>query len=153
MRVNHIDNIDIVPYAVSNQEGQAEFYIHKSYGHHSLGKVGVTPIIATKVVQTTTLDVFCKQHRISCIDLVKIDVEGYEEEVLMGAHNLLENKRIKMIILEHSKVILKILNKNIFTLYDILDGCGYQLYSLDHKPLNRTDMDKMEQEDIYAISC
>ncbi len=36
-------------------------------------------------VPTTTLDAFVQERKIARIDLIKIDVEGYEKEVLQGA--------------------------------------------------------------------
>ena len=47
---------------------------------------------------TTTLD----SHFKDTIHLLKIDVEGYEPRVLTGATSLIENQRIKAIILEYN---------------------------------------------------
>lgn len=54
----------------------------------------------THQVETITLDDFAKQHQLKEIKLVKIDVEGAEHLVLMGAKNLLKKHQIKNLILE-----------------------------------------------------
>lgn len=48
----------------------------------------------------TTLDEYCKQSSISLIDLMKVDVEGFELFVLKGAEGLFKSKSIKQLIFE-----------------------------------------------------
>lgn len=55
----------------------------------------------SKVVKVTTLKNFCNKHKIKKIDLLKIDVEGYEYKVLLGANTFIKN--INYIILEIQK--------------------------------------------------
>jgi FkbM family methyltransferase len=43
-------------------------------------------------VNVMKLDDFCNDHKISNIDLLKIDTEGHEKEVLEGALNLIKKK-------------------------------------------------------------
>lgn len=49
------------------------------------------------LVQVTTLDIFCAENGIRQIDLLKIDVEGFEYNVLKGAQNVLMKGAIKAI--------------------------------------------------------
>lgn len=51
-------------------------------------------------LQATTLDSYAMTHKIAKIDLIKIDVEGAEMLVLMGASELLAKHRIKHILVE-----------------------------------------------------
>lgn len=44
-------------------------------------------------VPQTTLDSFCKSEQISRLDIIKIDVEGYEVNVLKGALNVIKQYR------------------------------------------------------------
>lgn len=54
-------------------------------------------------VQATSLDDFAKNHKINHIDLLKIDVEGYELEVLKGAKKLIEQGKIDRIQFEFNQ--------------------------------------------------
>tara|TARA_B110001452_G_scaffold227017_1_gene201718 strand:- start:1046 stop:1750 length:705 start_codon:yes stop_codon:yes gene_type:complete len=68
-------------------------------------------IINSELVQSVTLDKFCKKNDIKKIDLLKIDTEGHEFEVLSGATNLLK-KDIRYILIEfHFSKIYKNYNK------------------------------------------
>lgn len=50
-----------------------------------------------------TLDEYCREQAIGKIDLLKIDTEGYEMEVLLGAKGLLSGGKIEMIQFEFSE--------------------------------------------------
>ncbi len=47
-----------------------------------------------------TLDTYCEENKIKQIDILKIDVQGFEDKVLDGAQNLLKASKIKLIQLE-----------------------------------------------------
>ena len=51
-------------------------------------------------ISITTLDAFTAEHKVGIIDLLKIDVQGYELEVLKGASLMLSSGRIRVIVLE-----------------------------------------------------
>jgi len=51
-------------------------------------------------VQSRSLDSFLQEHNITLVDLVKIDVEGAEYSVLLGAKNSLSEGKIKAVQLE-----------------------------------------------------
>jgi FkbM family methyltransferase len=92
-------------------------------------------------VQTTTLDAFCQKNKITTIDLLKLDVESYEQEVLKGAKESLKN--IKHILIEvtlhnnHNYTITSLLqlltNKDYnFQLVDLYTYYGEnEIYMLD----------------------
>ena len=77
-------------------------------------------------VNVMKLDDFCNDHKISNIDLLKIDTEGHEKEVLKGALNLIKEKKIKYILLEfHLSKMYK--NYNTKDLENFLDNSNFRL--------------------------
>lgn len=72
------------------------------------------------------LDEIIKEEKINKVDFIKVDVEGYELEVLKGAINTLkESKPILAISLHHSKfkqLIHNFINEKLSNLYIIQDS-------------------------------
>ena len=80
-------------------------------------------------MKTITLDSFCKKNQILHIDFLKIDTEGSELGVLLGAHNLLTNKQIEIIQFEYggtypdAGITLK-------EVYNLLEKNGYRVFRI-----------------------
>lgn len=51
-------------------------------------------------VPVRRLDTFCREHHIHHLDLLKVDAQGYELRILQGAGALLEEHRIRCLLLE-----------------------------------------------------
>ena len=95
-------SITIHKTAVANYVGLSDFTRYKEPGNNHLGLETSTSNVLTGVykVPVTTLDLFANQIGVDRIDVLKIDVEGFDFEVLKGAKQLLKEKRIKVIVVE-----------------------------------------------------
>jgi len=82
--------------------------------------------------KSTTLDEFCETNKIDFIDLLKIDTEGHEWDVLLGARRMLSERRIQFIQFEFNEmnVIARVFLKDF---YDLLKD--YRIYRLDSNRL------------------
>lgn len=93
--------------AISDRVGEAEFF-RQDISH--LG--GLAPINAESrdslgyakrapnssiTVPVTTIDTYCEDHGIGRVDLLKIDVQGFEGEVLAGAARTLRTVDVVMV--------------------------------------------------------
>jgi len=56
--------------------------------------------VSTEDAAATTLDLYCERKGIASIDLLKVDVEGAEFQVLLGARRMLEAQRVGCITFE-----------------------------------------------------
>jgi FkbM family methyltransferase len=56
----------------------------------------------TEIVPITTIDSYCKLHEIDTLDLVLLDIEGYEYQALQGMKHILSTKPPQDIIYEIS---------------------------------------------------
>ncbi len=150
LRVNRADNVEVIPVAVADRAGQMTLHLHAGYGHHSLARVKTSPRIGQESVPVVTLNEFCAERRIEQVDVLKIDVEGYEVEVLQGASDLLRERRIRCVILEISADVLSHIGRSVDELLDCLTPFGYTFFDLQHQPLDRESLRKVRHLDVYA---
>lgn len=119
-----VENVALVPFAVSDEEGISQFYISSGhpenqpkdldwdFGNKSSSllppennNLASWLLFDVKIdVQTITIDSFLSQNKIDVVDFVHMDVQGAELKVLMGAKRYIEN--IKAIWLEVADVEL-----------------------------------------------
>lgn len=79
-------------------------------------------------VALTTVDVFCREHDLSSVDFLKIDVEGAELDVLAGAACLFEKRLIRSGIIEVCPGNLKQFGKKVGDLLEFFAAHGYELF-------------------------
>lgn len=94
-------------------------------------------LVNKEEVYIETLDKFCEKHQIDNIQLLKIDVEGYEMEVLKGAHKMLNGGKIDCIQFEVGPATLqaRVFMKDFFKIlsnYDIHRVLSNGLSKIDY---------------------
>ena len=79
-----------------------------------------------------TIDNYCEENQINKINLLKIDTQGYEENIIIGATKMIKKNSIDVIILEliFSSIYEK--NSNIYDVEKILIPNGYKLFGTSH---------------------
>lgn len=76
-------------------------------------------------VEVSTIDIFCKKHNIKNIDHIKLDVEGFEMNAMIGAQNLIKSKNVRSISFEFG---LNHLNSiRFYEFWEFLTGNGYKV--------------------------
>lgn len=104
-RVPEATNIHAVQMAVGHEEGKADLYFPEegsalaSLLQRDLEHMDVS-FEKREQVKITTLDIFCRDHSVEQINLLKLDVEGNELNVLKGASGLLGRNAIEVIQFE-----------------------------------------------------
>lgn len=83
---NLSDKVKIAPYAVGEDNRKLELYIsEKSGGNHSAGGFGESGYTDVLEVKQTSIDAYVVRTGIDKVDLMKVDVEGYDGYVLKGS--------------------------------------------------------------------
>lgn len=83
-------------------------------------------------VPVTTLDDYCKEQRISRIDLLKIDTQGFDLRVLQGGQAMLAARQIRSILLELNLVPFYEGQSRPGETLDFLTDLGYRLVGFYH---------------------
>jgi FkbM family methyltransferase len=118
LKLNRIRNVKSEQMALDNQPGEAYLYLNHDI-HTSIGSLIQSSTAGKKVlVRKTTLDIYCENHSINSIDLIKIDVEGYEANVLQGGLSII--KKSSPIILMES-----LTQETLEQQFELLSELGY----------------------------
>jgi FkbM family methyltransferase len=95
LRLNRLDNVVVRQAALDESVGTARVAV-AAYGHegqNTIGEVVANPLVQTArriQVETTTLDEAVAEAGLARVDVIKLDVEGFEPAVLRGASATLE---------------------------------------------------------------
>lgn len=97
LKLNRFAHVDVIPFAIAEGEGTVEFYGPEANAVDS----GDGHVVASAVdgprgtirVETRSLDAIVAAKEIQRMDLIKIDVEGYEWPVFRGAEESIRRFR------------------------------------------------------------
>lgn len=139
VKLNAFKNISLLNIGLGSEE--QELYL----GVHTVSNRGGNRVVAevdmaidSARIQVVKLDEFVSEHRIEKIDLIKIDVEGYELHVLQGAaHTLQTSKPILFIELDDTN--LKAQGHSSKELVKFVKELGYEAYHAENGNVITTD--------------
>ncbi|MDB5211996.1 MAG: putative methyltransferase FkbM [Sediminibacterium sp.] len=123
-------NVNINPFAVTNQEGKALLYIPYNKGRPSSPCATIIEsrlpfkYQSTTEVDTISLDEYCKSHNV-VPDFLKVDVEGNELLVFEGAKEILQTRRPPILFECEARFVGK---ENMFRTFQFLQELGYKGY-------------------------
>lgn len=128
IKLNNISNIDLHQIAISNKNGITEISLSPDTNTGSSGLYRTTRYKnPTQLVQQKTLDSFLKMIRIKKIKLIKIDIESYEYEAILGSKDLFRSGIIENIALEYHSSILSKRKLSEKTIDKFLRKSGYYI--------------------------
>lgn len=129
-------NISCFNYAICKEDGYSNFYLYNnpceddfsgcnSIYERSILKNEYNRKTKKILIQTKSLDDLCDKRNIKEIDFLKIDTEGNEYNILLGAKNLLAKGSIKVVQFEYGGTFIDA--------HTYLKDCFYYLKNLDYK--------------------
>ena len=124
-----LENHNAHNFALGNENTKTKIYLQGASVIHSLREDLNKPSdehSKSEDIEVKTIDYLIQKFSCKNIDLLKIDVEGYEPTVLEGASNCLANKCINFIYLETG---LDLRFNSIETISKLLNPHGYLPYA------------------------
>jgi len=97
------------------------------------------------IVEVKTLDVIIKENSIDSVKLVKIDVEGYECNVLKGLTDSFRNHMIKNLLIEAHPIFLLNYRSSVYDIYKLLEQYGFKWEEFK-------EPSHMEKSTIYVLA-
>ena len=89
-------------------------------------------------IEVTTIDEIILSKNLNLVNLLKIDVEGFEYEVLLGCSDALKKNKIKKIIIEIHSEFLKSKGTNEDLIYMFLKEHGFKIKKIQEIPSKQT---------------
>ncbi len=126
--------VKFIPAAVGDRKGRVLFEAGRGSESHVIAGTGIRVL----PVEVVTLDETFSQGR---LDILKIDVEGYEEKVLEGGSNLLKDpsRCPRAIYVEVHPYAWPVIGTSSGSLLKLLNHCRYRVLSVDGQPIERIE--------------
>jgi FkbM family methyltransferase len=129
-KLNKANNITLFPFALSNKESEADFSINKNtwnQGTFSIGNNDSGSEIQHVLIKVA--DEIQEIISLERLDLIKIDVEGFEYQVMLGLKETLEKHKPR-IIFEYDSNYWQTNGQSITNCFDFLKVMSYTLYQI-----------------------
>lgn len=88
------------------------------------GPFGSPDISSDGKKQSETIDNLCKKHNIDKVSMIKLDIEGFEQEALIGAEHIIQSTK-PVILLEINGHCLRMRNKKPQEVLQTIQDIGY----------------------------
>jgi FkbM family methyltransferase len=128
LRRNGASNFEILPLALANHVGEVNFRTTPTAT--ATARIANDGDQDSSVVPCETLDHLAARLDIDRIAFLKVDVEGFEASVFMGAQGLLDAKRIEQIYFEVCPELTETAGFDPQDAAQLLQNAGYQLFQL-----------------------
>jgi len=135
--LNHLDNIKVFNFALGNENKSKQIQLAGSGSSLDTNFLD-NPNLQTREIQVRKLDDLILENNLSLPDFIKIDVEGYEYEVLQGClETIKKSQPILFIEIAYSLKSLrrKFVNIKFEDTFNLLTSLGYKPYYLNNANL------------------
>ena len=156
IELNDFHNISVNPVAVGRASGQG--FLHFCTGRDDSNEgmnfvTGATMQDGDMPIGIVSVDDYCRQEQIEQIDLLKLDIEGGEFDVLLGARDLLRTRAIGCIFLELAEWTANRSGHSTVDVKRLLSEAGYRIYRLSSGGLTEVQAERTHSSDnVIALA-
>jgi len=126
LKLQKMNNFKIFNLAIGNKNDKLEFLISEKSNWSKIKEdsdiIGKNDTIIT--VPVKSLNLFCKENNLEKIDLIRMDVEGYEEKIIEGGKEILKNIKPILMIEIHKMYLGK---ERTIKILKELNELGYEI--------------------------
>lgn len=141
LKLNGMKSVNAYNVAIADHEGRLDFEADPRY--RATNGIALESDTHKVSVPCVTIDDFVRRQNINQIALLKIDVEGYEDVVLKGAENTLENTH--MVFYEVCPSNTRKAGTDISLPFRILTKHGFNIHRLQGEKLVPTSLSDLEE--------
>jgi len=131
IRKKNIPNSTLVPKGLSNHGGKANFFTSNTVTseasiHERRDSAFQDSNYQMVEIEITSVDLFVRENEIDFIDFIKMDVEGHEYEILVGAQKTLSEGKVGALSFEFGSGNIN--SRTFFhDFWDLLTGYKYKI--------------------------
>jgi FkbM family methyltransferase len=126
--LNSIPNVQLVAAAISDRAGSATLHLSPDTNSGSTGLTQSTSYrTAQDTVETLTLEELLDRRGVTQVDLMKMDIEGFEYEAILGSPQLFRTHRVRALALELHGRALVARQRFAEDILSFLKSCGYRM--------------------------
>ncbi|HUF71724.1 MAG TPA: FkbM family methyltransferase [Gammaproteobacteria bacterium] len=151
--------IELHAVALAAAAGEARFSVNRNSATNSLlasdahaevyWRGDMPKTVGTLSVATRTLDDFVAEHSIPRIDVLKLDAQGGEYDILLGARDTLGRQAVALVYMELITAPTYVGQHRIREYLELFDDSGYELFDVYN--LGRSQ-GRLLQTDIIVVS-
>lgn len=128
LKNNRITHVDAFQCAVGDKEEWLDLYLPNQGHLHSPSLVPSDKLLTPVKVQVCRLDSYPSLQSVSTIDLMKVDVEGFEPNVFRGMSRDLQDGRVKYLMCEFCSAWLESNGSSCEELLEIVKDMGFVVH-------------------------
>jgi len=155
VKLNKLDNVTVIPKAISNKSGISEFSLDETYDTRNQLNAK-SPKGKVIKIETISLDEFCNENGIKQVDFIKMDIEGSEPKAIKGMKKIiLSNPNLK-IVTEFNQYAIKSVDSSPQEFLELLDEMGLEFKEIDEKntgTLNIVSKEKLLAKQVCNLYC
>jgi FkbM family methyltransferase len=107
LNINHIQNVTVFPYAVSDHQGERKIYLGPSKNSGATSFRHMENCDQEISVKTINLDEFVNENHLHFPDFIKLDIEGAEFLAMIGMADVISNSQNVKVLIEVSDFFLR----------------------------------------------
>ncbi len=140
LKCNGFDDAVVLPFAVGSAHGEFQFQEAGAHGHVltetiALGRVGIT-------VPVRTIDQIVEEADLPRVDFIKIDIEGFERDAVIGAEQTIRKWNPLFYIEFNSLCQITVHNESPLRFYNFLLDKFKYVYRIDEDNLIALDKEQ-----------
>lgn len=137
-----------VALGASDEEGRITA-VGTSRGNGLVAGPASGPVQPVEIVRG---DTFCRAHRVTQIDLLKIDTEGSDLDVLRGFHDMLGDGRIDLVYVEAGMHVDNAKHVPLERFKGYLEPIGYRVFKIYNQSAERRAGPHLRRADVMFVS-
>lgn len=124
--LNNLTNIVLNEQALGAEKSEAMLYSNMNINRGAASLIQSEDATGTNVL-ISTLDIYVEEQKLTKIDFIKIDIEGFELEMLKGSSKLLAAEHAPILCVEYSQTVAR--NNDLEDVYDFIKKINnYRIY-------------------------